>query len=72
MLARQIVSELANRVNNSGSQLVLLEGARKEMRWMRLRREKLRHYVLNSEDGGAIFNPSFFLGLSGIGYQMLR
>ncbi|MDD3654043.1 MAG: type 2 lanthipeptide synthetase LanM family protein [Desulfotomaculaceae bacterium] len=50
----------------------LMEEARKRMQWMRLRREKSRHYVLNGEDGGAIFNPSFFQGLSGIGYQMLR
>ena len=50
----------------------LMEEAKKRMQWMRLRREKLHHYVLNSEDGGAIFDPSFFQGLSGIGYQMLR
>lgn len=50
----------------------LLEEARERMGMVIGRMQHNGHYLLNGSDHGAIFNPSFFQGISGIGYQLLR
>jgi lantibiotic modifying enzyme len=51
--------------------LDLLEEARKRAGWMIIRKETGGQYTFNTGKG-KIFNPSFFQGTAGIGYQLLR
>lgn len=49
-----------------------LEEAKNKAGMIIARRRENGHYLLNGSDEGAIFNPSFFQGISGIGYFLLR
>lgn len=49
----------------------LLEEARRRMMWMINRKEIKGRYTFNAEKG-KVFNPSFFQGTAGIGYELLR
>lgn len=50
----------------------LLEEARRKAGAVIARKRRNGHYLLHGGDGGAWFNPSFFQGISGIGYTLLR
>jgi len=50
----------------------LLEEARRKAGAVIARKRRNGHYLLHGGDGGALFNPSFFQGISGIGYTLLR
>lgn len=50
----------------------LLTEARNRLSWMIARKEATGSYMFNGQDRGAVFNPSLFQGISGIGYELLR
>lgn len=50
----------------------LLAEAKRRLSWMIVRKEATGSYVFNGQDKGAVFNPSLFQGISGIGYELLR
>mgnify|MGYP001004882889 CR=1 FL=1 len=49
----------------------LLEQARKRITWVFNRKEVKGQYTFNTGNG-KVFNPSFFQGTAGIGYELLR
>ena len=50
----------------------LLEEARRRMMGMVIRKRQTGSYTLNNSSTGAVYNPSFFQGTAGIGYEILR
>jgi len=50
----------------------LLEEARRKAGAVLARKHRNGHYLLHAGGQGALFNPSFFQGISGIGYTFLR
>lgn len=50
----------------------LLKEARKMLWWLIQRQKQNAHYLITGGDSKFISNPSFFQGLSGIGYEILR
>ena len=50
----------------------LLAEARQRMMGIVLRKRQTGSYTLNSGSTGAVYNPSFFQGTAGIGYEILR
>ncbi|SMP54785.1 type 2 lantibiotic biosynthesis protein LanM [Anoxynatronum buryatiense] len=50
----------------------LLEMARKKAFQMMALKEKQGEYRYTGSEGGVVFNPSFFHGLGGVGYTLLR
>lgn len=50
----------------------LMEVAKEKLGTIIGRKRNNSHYLLNSENSGVVFNPAFFQGISGIGYQILR
>jgi len=66
----ELLIEAGHRLN----QPELLTEAGKRLSWMLQRKKELGHYVFHGEnkEAGALFNPSLFQGLAGIGYELLR
>lgn len=60
--------EAAHRLNKPE----LLTEAGSRLGRMLQRKKKLGQFVLPGNDGGVLFDPSFFQGLAGIGYELLR